>query len=285
MAKRSKGQIIADALEAHRQGKLWRQRVRRMAVESLRWIRTITGDLPEDAKDQRLHEIEIAQRQVKAQLWMSIPDCRRWEGTKSDRRQLDKDRDRWKALNRLDGDASQCVKAIMDRRHGPMPVLEPANGSVRLGPFDIALEDLGSVLDMSVQDHNERQKKMSNQIARKPDGSIAVPHMPPVPVMPMKPGRPQPPPTPPMAIEKALTQTIPFGKHKGMTIEWLLGDRESIGYLQWLCTKADIQSSKLREALSVVYEHYEGEIDSRTPPEDSASSPSHEPIDEDEIPF
>lgn len=299
MSKKSKGQRLAEQLEAEQKAKLWRQRIRRLAIERLRWIDVNAGDMPADEKDQRLHELELAQRQVKADLWRSIPDCKRWEGTGKNKRKLDKDADRWKALWKLVGGSENLVLSVLDRRHGPQPTFDPGRSDKACyGPFDIQLDDLDGLLDddihVTIQKLSAGHERMNKPVTLRPDGSIAAgpaqtPAAPRTPISPSS--RPTPPPIPPMKLEDAEDFSIPFGKYQGDTIGFLLGNPEGVSYLRWLCTKAEIKSDKFREALQVVYDYYEGEIESGKPPQDVVARVATPrpapppPIHEDDIPF
>ena len=307
MSKKFKAELPARQFEAEQKMRRRRCRIRRLAIERLRWIKVSTGDTPAEAKDQRLHEIEITQRQVKAGMWRETPDCTRWEGTGRDRRKLDKDADRWAGLWQLIHAADKLVQAVMERRHGPVPTFQEDPDAKHYGPFDIELDDLDSILEddihLTIQRLSARHERMHKPATYRPDGSIAsTPAVPPVllaPVSPHTSTRPTPPPIPPVVLDVAEEFEIPFGKHRGDSIGYLLGDRETIGYLQWLCTKAEIKSPKFAEALQVVYDHYQGEIDSRTPPEEASvryvpkpapaapptPPPPYEDFDEDDIPF
>ena len=257
-------------LKRERESRLHRQRARRLAVLKLRWFNTCTDlSLDEKAKGERLHSNELDQRQVKAEMWRSMPDTNRFMGTGKEKHKLDKDHDRWQALHRLNSDAEALVKAAHDRREPPGKIerseLDPAQVVERYGPFDIELDDLDWVftedVHVVIQKLSARKNRMENPIKYKPGGGVAGGPQPAFPSSPPRlSGRPTVPGKLPITIEEAESEVLKFGKYSGNTLGWLLGDSEGESYLRWLCSKAEIKSPRLKEALEVMAEHYEGEI-------------------------
>lgn len=255
-----------------------RRQARRMAILKLRWFNVCTDlEWGSAQRDQALHQLEVEIRQLKAAVWKSIPDCKRWVGTGKKRHQLNPDSDRWATLHQLDADAHGLVQAI-HARHTPQGRPEPSGPSwsgsgdsrapERFGPFEIELADLGWALDASTplieraRKLQERHHRMNEPIRYRPGGTPSQPPAPPPPSAPPTPdGRPQVPERLPMEIDAALAMEMPFGKYQGHTLDWMLGDSVGMGYLWWLCEKAEIKSPRLREALDVIWTHYEGELE------------------------
>lgn len=270
--KLSKHQELLKIREQARAAARWRAWVRRLAILRIRWTRISTDQsLADNDREQRLQVIEIQQRSVKAAVWKSIPEARRFSGTGKDKHQVPADIDRWRAIGKLGSD----VANLLDRRHaaqdGPSPSSVSPGGEKRFGPFDVELDDLADILSNPIEPQlatiARKSQRMNQPQTYSPNGQPVVPQqpgIPPIPVAPpiptTSPGRAQPPPTPPMDLAVAEAFEIPFGKYKGMTIGWLLGDREGVSYLHWLCTKAEIKSPRFSEALSVVFHEYEGEL-------------------------
>ncbi len=272
MAKKSKIQQQREAHEREEARKIHRRRVRRLAILKLRWVKAAVGgyELTPTQVDLRHHDLEVEIRQAKADLWRSIPDCRRMTGTRRGNRQLDVNHDRWVALAKLNKDVKEAVGEIRRRKH-PSPRLEPADmaqgqEAKRYGPYDVTLDELPEILamdlDQMVPHLHARQHRMNQPARFTPDGRPAGSTTPPPPPNPSPPsGRPQPPQRLPMSCEAAEATEMPFGKHQGQTLGWMLGDDAGMSYLHWLCTKAEIKSQNLREALDVIWTHYQGELE------------------------
>ncbi len=265
MAK-SRAQKLREAHEREESRKTHRRRVRRMAILKRRWVKASIGgyELTPTQVDLYHHNLEVEIRQAKADLWRSIPDCRRMRGTGKDRHQLNVNHDRWTAVAKLDEDAEAAVQAIQERRH-PRPRFNPAElarvqETKRHGPYDIQLDELDQFLGRPIAEMlpilHTRQHQMNQTARYSPDGRPAGSLTPPPPN-----GRPRPPQRLPVDIGLAEAVEMPFGKYQGETLGWMLGDDAGMSYLHWLCTKAEIKSQHLREALDVIWTHYEGELE------------------------
>jgi hypothetical protein len=64
---------------------------------------------------------------------------------------------------------------------------------------------------------------------------------------------------PPKGIDSALQYRVPFGKFKGKTLQAILDEDPT--YLKWLNEVAEVKQEGLREAIDLVCETYNEEIE------------------------
>lgn len=248
MARKYTKRDVERLKRLQREAREWAWRTRRLAALKLAWFRTVCRPNVENAgRGRRLHANELAQRQVKADLWKSVPDCTRFVGDGGWKMAAHKDAERLRCVERLEYEATNLHNLMCEvrneryhRRKGKVlvhfdPTPEPPEMPV--AQYTMELENLPALKMKPIMAGIK-----PGQTPKRAGG------VPPVPA-----GRP-PPMTPSSATyEGALEFFIPFGKYEGMCLGDLLDDGEGLSYLWWLSEEAEIKSERFAEAVAIVY--------------------------------
>jgi hypothetical protein len=269
MAKKYTKWDILDIQAAQKRADEWRRLVRRLAAMKHAWFRTATRlDISEEERGRRLQSLELAQRSLKASTWAAVPIATGLAGKGKDRYPVRADADRVSVTAALEHQATtlhrHCLNQLARRkmlRRGldpDAPAPTPSPGAIHCGPYHVHAEDVPALLHMA-SDNMIRileLRKMAGQHASRSPADIAG-----------KAGRPTPPKPVARTLQGALAVEMPFGRYRGEALEHLMNSRDGMSYIWWLCNEADIRSQRLQDALEVVYEAYEHEIEeARTAP-------------------